>query len=139
VSRAAGEVFVDTGAWIALAVATDPLHARAVGTWSRLDRRGARLATSIPIVMETFTFLERNTTRAVALRWKDSLAAVRRLRVLECRRADLAASWRWFERRELHKLSSVDAVSFVLMAEARLREVFTFDHHFASAGFRIID
>ena len=55
------------------------------------------------------------------------------------RRADLAASWRWFERRELHKLSAVDAVSFVLMTEARLREAFTFDHHFASAGFRIID
>jgi predicted nucleic acid-binding protein len=132
-------VFVDTGAWIALAIATDPLHARARATWSRLDQQGARLTTSIPVVMETFTFLERNTSRTVALRWKDSLAALRRLRILECRRADLAASWRWFERRELHKLSAVDAVSFVLMTEARLREAFTFDHHFASAGFRIID
>ncbi|MBL8950178.1 MAG: PIN domain-containing protein [Myxococcaceae bacterium] len=118
---------------------TDPLHARAVNTWARLERSGSRLATSVPVVMETFTFLERNTTRTVALRWKDSLANLRRLRVLECRRADLTASWRWFERRELHKLSSVDAVSFVLMTKASLREVFTFDHHFASAGFRIID
>jgi predicted nucleic acid-binding protein len=133
------EVFVDTGAWIALAIATDPLHARARATWARLTQTGASLATSIPVVMETFTFLERNTTRDVALRWKDSLSTVRRLRLLECDARALEASWRWFERRSLHKLSSVDAVSFVLMTSARIRQVFTFDHHFASAGFTIID
>lgn len=133
------ETFVDTGAWIALAIATDPLHARAAATWRRLQQSAAPLATSVPVVMETFTFLERNTTREVALKWKDSALAVRRLRLLECRRADLAASWKWFERRELHELSSVDAVSFVLMTAERLREVFTFDHHFASAGFTIVD
>ena len=138
-SRARGDVFVDTGAWIALAVATDPLHSRARATWSRLQQLGTPLVTSIPVVMETFTFLERNTRRDVALRWKESLLELRRLRLLECTRAHLAASWRWFERRELHKLSSVDAVSFVLMGAERLRRVFTFDHHFASAGFVIVD
>ncbi len=133
------EVFIDTGAWIALAIASDPLHLRALATWRRLQQSAVKLATSVPVVMETFTFLERNTRREVALRWKDSLSDVRRLRVLECGRKDLAASWRWFEQRELHKLSSVDAVSFVLMSSERLRDVFTFDHHFASAGFNIID
>lgn len=133
------EVFIDTGAWIALAVASDPLHLRARATWARLAQDGASLVTSVPVVMETFTFLERNTTREVALRWKDSLETVRRLRLMECSAKTLEASWRWFERRQLHKLSSVDAVSFTLMAGARVRQVFTFDHHFAAAGFTIID
>jgi len=136
---ASRDVFVDTAAWIALAVATDPLHPRAVETWRRLLQDGRGLATSIPVVMETFTFLERNTTREAALRWKDSLGDVRRLRLLECSKKDLAASWKWFEHRELHRLSSVDAVSFVVMGTHRLRQVFTFDHHFASAGFTIVD
>ena len=44
----------------------------------------------------------------------------------------------YFERTDLHKLSAVDAVSFVLMAERRIRVAFAFDSHFATAGFRVV-
>jgi predicted nucleic acid-binding protein len=136
--RAGQVVFVDTGAWIALALTRDPLHERARENWTRLIGAGARLHTSVPVVIETFTFLDRNATRAVALRWKDSLEATPRLRVLPCTPADLARAWRYFERSDLHKLSAVDAVSFVLMTQARIRAAFAFDSHFATAGFRMI-
>ena len=66
-------VFVDSGAWIALALTRDPLHARARELWDMLRGAGAKLHTSIPVVIETFTFLDRNATRTVALTWKDSL------------------------------------------------------------------
>jgi hypothetical protein len=32
-----------------------------------------RINTSVPVVLETFTFLDRNAARPVALAWKDSL------------------------------------------------------------------
>jgi predicted nucleic acid-binding protein len=131
-------VFVDTGAWIALALQTDPLHDRAAEVWSDLARVGARLVTSLPVVMETFTFIDRNTTRDVALGWKSALEQVAFLRLLECRLKDLKEAWGFFERPELHKLSAVDATSFVLMKRESLRRVFTFDHHFATAGFQIV-
>lgn len=136
-SRSAPAVFIDTGAWIALAVTHDGHHAAAVRIWDSLIAGGARLATSIPVILETFTFLERNTSRATALGWKDALAEVPRLRVLECTRVGLAASWRYFQRNDLHKLSAVDATSFALMAREHLRVAFTFDHHFLMAGFRV--
>ena len=82
--RAAEQVFVDTGAWIALALTRDPLHLRASETWALLATTGARLHTSVSIVIETFTFLDRNAARTVALAWKDSLRTVPRLRVLPC-------------------------------------------------------
>ena len=131
-------VFVDTGAWVALALTRDPLHGRAGELWTELGHRGARLHTSLPVVLETFTFLDRNAERHVALTWKDSLASVPRLKVLEIKAADLPKAWTYFERKDLHKLSAVDATSFVLMTASRIRLAFTFDHHFATAGFRLV-
>jgi predicted nucleic acid-binding protein len=131
-------VFVDTGAWIALALTRDPLHARAVAAWADLLSAGAKLCTSVPVVMETFTFLDRNTTREVALTWKESLSTVGKLQLLPSTRRDLERAWKYFERPDLHKLSAVDAVSFVLMTDRRIRSAFAFDGHFAEAGFRLI-
>jgi predicted nucleic acid-binding protein len=131
-------VFVDSGGWIALALTKDPLHDRAREGWNAVTHAGARLYTSVPVVLETFTFLERNATRDVAVAWKDSLDEVKRLRVLACSAADVKQAWRYFERTDLHKLSAVDATSFVLMSRARIRHAFTFDHHFAAVGFRLV-
>ena len=59
-------VFVDSGAWIALALSRDPLHERGREQWDWLAVVGARLHSSVPVVIETFTFLERNANRNVA-------------------------------------------------------------------------
>jgi predicted nucleic acid-binding protein len=136
--RAGELVFVDTGAWIALALTRDPLHARARATWEQLRGAGVRFYTSVPVVLETFTFLDRNTARDVALAWKDSLKTVPHLKVLAATAKDLEHAWPYFERPDLHKLSAVDAVSFVLMAQSRIRVTFAFDSHFATAGFRMV-
>ncbi len=66
-------VFVDSGAWIALARSRDPLHAQAREQWNLLHGAGAKLHTSIPVVIETFTFLDRNANRDVALTWRESI------------------------------------------------------------------
>ena len=68
--RQSEAVFVDSGAWIALALSRDPLHERAREQWDLLCAAGARLHTSVPVVIETFTFLDRNANRDVALAWK---------------------------------------------------------------------
>ncbi|MHC4960305.1 MAG: type II toxin-antitoxin system VapC family toxin [Planctomycetota bacterium] len=130
-------VFVDTGAWIALALERDPLHEQARGIWDTLLGHGARLFTSVPVVLETFTFLDRNTRRDVALAWKDSLAVVRGLRILACGPGDLKHAWDYFQRNDLHKLSAVDAASFVVMQRNKIGCAFAFDHHFAAVGFRV--
>jgi predicted nucleic acid-binding protein len=131
-------VFVDTGAWIALALVRDPYHAEAIDAWQRLVDSAARLITSIPIVLETFTFLDRNATRDVALLWKQRIYREKALRLVACTAADLEQSWGYFERNDLHKLSAVDATSFAMMKRLGVNLAFAFDHHFAIAGFRLI-
>ena len=136
--KAREAVFIDSGAWIALALTRDPFHARAVEAWKQVTESRARLCTSVPVVLETFTFLDRHARRDVALAWKDALGHLDGLSMLGCTAADVREAWRYFERRDLHKLSAVDATSFILMAKQGIRTAFTFDHHFASVGFRLV-
>jgi predicted nucleic acid-binding protein len=136
--RAGELVFVDTGAWIALALTRDPLHARARATWEQLLGDGVRFHTSVAIVLETFTFLDRNAGRDVAHRWRNSLKTVPRFKILPITAKDLEQSWAYFDRPDLHRLSAVDAVSFAVMTQRRVRVAFAFDSHFATAGFRMV-
>ena len=131
-------VFVDSGAWIALALSRDPLHAQAREQWDLLQGAGAKLHTSVPVVIETFTFLDRNSNRDVALTWKESIHEPRAVKILPCELRDLEQSWEYFRRADLHKLSAVDATSFAIMKRARIRLAYTFDHHFAVVGFRLV-
>src|SRR5882724_5823958 len=131
-------VFVDSGAWIALALARDPLHARAREQWDALHQAGAKLHTSVPVVIETFTFLDRNANRDVALEWKQAIHRPGAVGLLACELRDLAQSWDYFRRADLHKLSAVDATSFAIMRRARIRLAYTFDHHFSVVGFRLV-
>lgn len=130
--------FVDSGAWIALALSRDPLHVRAREHWDILQEAGARLHTSIPVVIETFTFLERNASRDVGLAWKNAIHQPGVVAVLPCDLGDLANAWQYFQRKDLHRLSAVDATSFAVMKRAKIHLAFTFDHHFAAVGFRMV-
>ncbi|MBI3185398.1 MAG: PIN domain-containing protein [Myxococcales bacterium] len=136
--QAGEKVFVDSGAWIALAVVRDPLHERAKLLWEQIHRDGARVCTSVPVVVETFTYLDRRCSRELALRWRESLMELPRCEVLGCARADLEAAWGFLARRELHKLSLVDATSFALMRKHQIRSALAFDTHFGLAGFRYV-
>ena len=131
-------VFVDSGAWIALALSRDPLHGRSREAWDVLQGAGAKLHTSVPVLIETFTFLDRNANRQVALAWKEAVYERGRVSILPCELRDLQLSWEYFRRSDLHKLSAVDATSFAIMKRARIRVAYAFDHHFAVVGFRLV-
>jgi predicted nucleic acid-binding protein len=60
------------------------------------------------------------------------------MKILPCELRDLEESWKYFRRADLHKLSAVDATSFAIMKRSRIRVAYTFDHHFAVVGFRLV-
>ena len=132
-------VFVDSGAWIALALERDAFHTRARSVWQRMNQLRVTPCSSIPVVLETFTFLERNTERDMALTWRTRISEIRNFKILECRKSDLEAAWAYFKRKDLHKLSATDATSFAIMERRGIRTAFTFDHHFAVVGFELTD
>ena len=92
-TRSSESVFIDTGAWIALAIVRDPLHTRARPAWEALERRRARLVTSVPVVLETFTYLDRKGSRELALTWRGALDAARGSKCCPARRQTWTAPW----------------------------------------------
>ena len=136
--RLGATVFVDSGTWIALALSQDPLHLQAREQWDRLHSAGAKLHTSVPVVIETFTFLDRNANRDVALTWKEAVCQPGTVKSFSCELRDLEQAWEYFRRIDMHKLSAVDATSFAIMKRERIRLAYAFDHHFAAAGFRLV-
>jgi predicted nucleic acid-binding protein len=131
-------IFVDTGAFVALSVNRDAHHAAAAALWNELIVEGGKPFTSVPVVIETYTYFQRKLSSDVAETWRHALLATPRLTIVECTVADLSAAWPWLQRRDLHKLSLVDASSFVLMKKHKLRRAFSFDGHFAAAGFKLL-
>jgi predicted nucleic acid-binding protein len=77
--------------------------------------------------MDGSEFLQRKGTPAVAALQRESRA----IPIVFVGIVDL-------QRLDLHKLSAVDATSFAIMKRARIRLAFTFDHHFAVVGFRLV-
>jgi len=69
--------------------------------------------------------------------WKASIYEPDVVEILACEPHDLQQSWQYFRRKELHKLSAVDATTFAIMKRARIRLAFAFDRHFSVAGFRL--
>ena len=61
-----------------------------------LQAAGAKLHTSVPVVIETFTFLDRNANRDVALAWKESIYKPGTVKILPCELRDLEQSWEYF-------------------------------------------
>jgi predicted nucleic acid-binding protein len=86
---------------------------------------------SVPVVVETFTFLDRNANRDLALARKEPVYGPGVVTILDCGLRDLEQAWKDFRRADLHKLSAVDARSFAIMKRARIRIAYT------AVGFRL--
>ena len=130
-------IFVDTGAFLARYLAGDQYHDAAVRAWKRLERSSGVLFTSSFVVDETLTLLARRATYAFAAARADALYGSRILSILRPDAADEATAVELFRKFADQRVSFTDCVSFALMRRHRLKKAFTFDRHFADAGFEI--
>jgi len=134
ISTAGNKVFVDTGAFIALAFRGDQLHFRAVAIHQALLRQGVALFSSNLIIAETYTFLRYNVSYHAALGFLKNLKSAERNGMItiiyatpQLDESALAILEKFCDQ----DLSFVDAVSFaILEQDRRLQDVFTFDAHF---------
>jgi len=125
-------VFIDTSAVFALLVPTDRAHGRASRVFDRLRARDAALITTSYNLVETYALLERRFGRDATAAFRSDFAPL--LEVV------------WVDE-DLHErgldlmlqrpagLSLVDAVSFIIIRDRKLDEVFAFDRYFELEGF----
>jgi predicted nucleic acid-binding protein len=129
--------FADTSWWVAWSLPGDARHQDAIAVLTRLGR-GEQVLTTNHIVCETWTFLRRKDSHATALGFIDRVAALResgRLSVHRVTSRQEEEAWTWLRRHDEREYSFVDATSFQVMRDRRLREAFAFDGDFSAAGF----
>ena len=87
---------------------------------------------------ETWTFLRRKDSHRTGLAFLerlDALTSAERLVIHRVTEAQEAGAWEWLRRRDEREYSYVDATSFRVMRDRRMREALAFDQDFAAAGF----
>ncbi len=121
-------VFVDTGAWYALAASDDASHERAI---AMLDAHVGRLATTDHVLVETWAVARSRRNRAAA----DALVATilgRNLAdVLAATPEDIRAALRIGELFGDQDFSMVDRTSWAVMERHGIDEAASFDVDFA--------
>ncbi|OHB77023.1 MAG: twitching motility protein PilT [Planctomycetes bacterium RBG_16_59_8] len=131
-------IFLDTGAFIARYVARDQYHRRAVECWSSLERSRDRLFTSNAVLNETFTLLGRFDGYAFAAERASNIYASTSLTILRPTHDDEVSAIAFFRKFAAQRVSFTDCLSFVLIRKQKIARAFTFDRHFALAGFSIV-
>ncbi|MGE4096603.1 MAG: type II toxin-antitoxin system VapC family toxin [Candidatus Binatia bacterium] len=124
-------IFVDTGAWFAVAVRNDPDHSGAM-QWLRSNQDS--LVTTDYIVAETATLLRmRDKTlrgHRLATRVATSLLRGESALLEKVTEEDLEQALVVFRTYRDHLFSFVDCTSFVVMERLGVRSAFAFDRHF---------
>jgi uncharacterized protein len=124
-------IFVDTGAWYASLVPTDPDHARAM-IW--LAANNSPLLTTDYVIDETLTLLRVRGERKRALHvgerfFGDGLAEIHKITA-----ADVLLAWETFQHFDDKGWSFTDCTSKVVMEQLGVTVAFAFDHHFKQFG-----
>jgi len=124
-------IFVDTGAWFALAVRNDPDHAAALA-WLRANREA--LVTSDYVLAETATLLRvrDKTSRGhrLAVSVATSLYRQESAFLEKITDGDIATGLNIFRKFSDHSFSFVDCTSFALIERTGITQAFAFDRHF---------
>ncbi|NNF64462.1 MAG: PIN domain-containing protein [Acidimicrobiia bacterium] len=129
--------FADTSWWVAWSLPGDGRHGDALALLDHLGPAEQVLTTNL-IVGETWTFLRRKGGHGTALAFLDrieTLGQEGRLTLHRVMPEQEDKAWDWLRKHDERAYSFVDATSFQVMRDRRLREALAFDQDFVAAGF----
>jgi len=131
-------LFIDTGAWFALADKSDQYHNQAVKIYPGLLKNYHHLTTTNLVIAETYVLIRRTIGHQPAIAFLENVGASPRVitiysdSVLEETAGDILRKY------QDQDFSYTDAVSFALMRQNSIKQAFSFDEHFFTAGFTLI-
>ncbi len=125
--------FADSSFWVGAFNSRDDHHDEAVALWRMHADTG--LVTTNHVRGESWIVLRRRAGHHVATRFLDGLDAARRVTVVHVDPVLEEEALRWLRRHDEREYSFVDATSFAVMRDLRLREALAFDGDFSANGF----
>lgn len=124
-------ILVDTGAWYALSVASDPDHERA----SRfVAENRERLVTTDYVVDELLTLFRIRRQYAEAIRWLDDVLDAGHVDLIDIQSRDFGQAIVIYRRYRDKLWSFTDCTSLAISQRLQITKAFTFDKHFQQFG-----
>jgi predicted nucleic acid-binding protein len=129
------DIFVDTGAWVALADIKDTKHGKAASAYPSVLASHRRIITSNLIIAETYIILVKALGHAAATAFLERIHTSPRIARIYSTEAIESEAQAMLGKFRDHDFSYVDAVSFAIMKRQKIGKAFAFDKHFLTAGF----
>ena len=129
------DIFVDTGAWVALADEDDTHHGNAIAIYPILLKSSRYLITTNLLVAESYVIIMNELGHVAAVRFLDGVNASPRIvkvysnENIEREAEDILRHY------DDQGFSYSDSVSFAIMKRQKIKKAFTFDKHFQTMGF----
>ena len=130
--------FLDTSGLIALTDTDDYWHSQAVEVWKDLVQRKRRLVTTSVVLIELADGLAKVNFRSIAYQLRKALKSAQNVEIVQVDERLEKTGWQLFRERTDKDWGMTDCVSFTLMTERGLTDVFGLDHHFEQAGFNLL-
>ena len=129
-------VFVDTSGLYAVVDADDRFSRVATRAWRAFAESGETLISTNYVLLETYSLLQPRLGMEAVTAIHDGFRPA--LQVIWIDRELHEASVSRLIREARRRVSLVDQTSFAVMRREGLRDAFTFDPHFADAGFTVV-
>ena len=127
--------FLDSGIFIALMSRKDRWHEQAVALFGG---QTPKWSTSILVVSETYTWFLHRMGEEQARSFRKLIDNLKGLRVLDATQEHHLAVVRMLDRYRGTKLSYTDASSLVHLAERKIKQVWSTDHHLGVSGAEVL-
>ncbi|MBI4617138.1 MAG: PIN domain-containing protein [Planctomycetes bacterium] len=128
-------LFVDTGAFYALADRRDPAHLRAREFYKSYE--GSFVTTDF-VFAETMSLLTKRLGKKPAVAFGSGIRLSARFRIEDVPVDIRETGWKIFSGRLDKEHDLIDCISFALMESMELRQAFGFDKHFLQHGLRLL-
>ncbi len=134
----APKIFIDTGAFLAKYIEKDQFHSQAAEIWKTLENKSMKIVTSNFVLDEMFTLLARQANYHFSAQIARIIYNSEVIEIIRPTYDTELNALNLFEKYADQKVSFTDCISFQLMKENHIKNVFTFDKHFQLAGFSSI-
>jgi predicted nucleic acid-binding protein len=124
-------IFVDTGAWYALATPSDPDHERAKALTASITDP---FVTSDYIIGELLTLFVVRGQKTRGIEWMHDILEPGGTDLVRVSDDDFTNAVRIYQRFQDKDWSFTDCTSYVLIERLQLKKAFSFDHHFRQFG-----
>lgn len=132
-------VFLDTSYLLAVELANDQDHVRAIEHWRTVESQDPppTFVTTTDVFNEIVTFLKKRRQHTLACSIGNYLLGSNVVRLTHVDEYLFERGWAFLQQHDDKTYSLTDCISFVLMQQMGIRTAYTFDHHFQQAGFEV--